>query len=145
MITNWDYKRLTLWILTQLLRHPVRVGLGPISIIFLLSDLTATERAGSRLPKSSKMLITAEMSTIAQKLLKRLPLKFKNESFGAIKIFRRKFHWKWTKNWPELTFLRPRMEFWITRNTSFMSVLIFKHPTRIKWLGSRLPPRSVGG
>ena len=33
MITNWDYKRLTLWILTQLLRHPIRVGLGPISII----------------------------------------------------------------------------------------------------------------
>ena len=40
--------------------------------------LTATERAGSRLPKSSKILITAEMSTIAQKLPKRLPLKFKN-------------------------------------------------------------------
>ena len=60
--------------------------------------LTATERAGSRLPKSSEMLITAEMSSIAQKLLKRLPLKFKNESFGAIKIskkkFRRKFHRK---------------------------------------------------
>ena len=30
-------------------------------------NLTVTERAGSRLPKSSKMLITAEMSTIAQK------------------------------------------------------------------------------
>ena len=29
--------------------------------------LTATERAGSGLPKSSKMLITAKMSMIAQK------------------------------------------------------------------------------
>ena len=53
--------------------------------------LTATERAGSGLPKSSKMHITAEMSTIAQKLLKRLPLKFENESFVAIKIFKKKF------------------------------------------------------
>ena len=50
-------------------------------------DLTATERAASRLPKSSKRLIPAEMSTIAQKLLKRLPLKFKMESFGAKKMF----------------------------------------------------------
>ena len=33
--------------------------------------VTATERARSRLPKSSKILITAEMSTIAQKLLMR--------------------------------------------------------------------------
>ena len=60
--------------------------------------LTVTVRAGRRLPKSSKMLITAEMSTIAQKWLKRLPLKFKDESFGAIqmfqKFFRRKFHRK---------------------------------------------------
>ena len=31
--------------------------------------LTVTIRAGSRLPKSSKMLITVEMSTIAQKWL----------------------------------------------------------------------------
>ena len=37
------------------------------------------------------MLRTAEMSTIAQKLLKRLPLKFKNESFGAIKILEKYF------------------------------------------------------
>ena len=29
--------------------------------------LTVTVRAGSRLPKSSKMLITVDMSTIAQK------------------------------------------------------------------------------
>ena len=33
----------------------------------LLKILTVTVRAGSRLPKSSQMLITAEMSTIAQK------------------------------------------------------------------------------
>ena len=32
-----------------------------------LDILTVTVRAGSRLPKSSKMLITAEMSTKAQK------------------------------------------------------------------------------
>ena len=31
------------------------------------------------------------MSTISQNLLKRLPLKFKNESFGAIKIFKNFF------------------------------------------------------
>ena len=50
-------------------------------------SLTVTVRAGSRLPKSSKMLITVEMSIIAQKWLKRLPLKFNDESSGAIKIF----------------------------------------------------------
>jgi len=36
------------------------------------------------------MLITAEMSTIAQKQPKRLPLKFKNESFGPIKFSKKK-------------------------------------------------------
>ena len=51
----------------------------------IIWSLTATGRVDSRLPKSSKMLITAEISMIAQKLLKRLPLKFKDESFGAIK------------------------------------------------------------
>jgi len=35
------------------------------------------------------MLIIAEMSTIAQKWLKRLPLKLKDESFGAIKMFQK--------------------------------------------------------
>ena len=63
------------------------------------------------------------MSTIAQKLLKRLPLKFKNESFGAIKIFHKKnfsaeilpemnqkrtqisrFHWMWPY---EIVFTEP--------------------------------------
>ena len=38
-----------------------------------LKHLTVTVRAGSRLPKSSLMLITAEMSTIAQKRCKRPP------------------------------------------------------------------------
>ena len=52
--------------------------------------LTATGRAGSRLPKSTKMLITAETSTIAQKCLKRLSLKFQDKSFGAIKFFQKK-------------------------------------------------------
>ena len=33
---------------------------------FATIDLTAMGRAGSRLPKSSKMLITTEMGTIAQ-------------------------------------------------------------------------------
>jgi len=65
---------------------------------YVADFLTAMERADRKLPKYSKMLIMAEMSTIAQKLLKRLPLKFKNESFGAmkivLKIFRRKFHRK---------------------------------------------------
>jgi len=41
-----------------------------------LQHLTVTVQAGSRLPKSSKMLITAEMS-----------MKFKAESFGSIKMF----------------------------------------------------------
>jgi len=74
--------------------------------------LTVTIRTGSRLPKSFKMLITAELSTIAHKWLKRLHLKFKDESFGAIKIsqnlFRRKFHRKMTGNhifWPGNKFL----------------------------------------
>ena len=31
------------------------------------------------------------MSTIAQKKLKRLPLKFEDESFGAIKMFQKNF------------------------------------------------------
>ena len=53
--------------------------------------LTVTVRAGSRLPKASKMLITAKISTIAQNSFERLPLKFKDESFAAIKIFQKKF------------------------------------------------------
>ena len=57
----------------------------------IIWSLTATGRVDSRLPKSSKMLITAEISMIAQKLLKRLPLKFKDESFGAIKMSQKIF------------------------------------------------------
>ena len=67
-------------------------------IIIFMQFLTVTVRAGSRLPKSSKMLITAEMSTIAQKSSREFALKFKNESFGGMKLsknfFRRKFHRK---------------------------------------------------
>jgi len=36
-------------------------------VLHTFSNLTVTVRAGSRLPKSSKMVITAEMSKIAQK------------------------------------------------------------------------------
>ena len=51
------------------------ITISPIDLeIYKLQDsqfkkllLTATERPGSRLPEASKMLITAEMSTIAQK------------------------------------------------------------------------------
>jgi len=47
------------------------------------------------------MVITAKMITIAQNQLKRLPLKFKDEYFDAIKMFkkkiRRKFHRKWNE------------------------------------------------
>ena len=52
--------------------------------------LTVTVQAGSRLPKSSEMLIKVEISTIAEKLFEKL-LKFKDESFGAIKIFKNFF------------------------------------------------------
>ena len=76
--------------------------------------LTATERAGSRLPKSSEMLITAGMSSIAQKWLKRLPLKFKNESFGAIKISKKNFSAEIS---PEMKFLDHESNFLCTRNT----------------------------
>ena len=75
--------------------HQIKVNL----INHQPDGLTVTVRAGSRLPKSSTMMIAAEMSTIAQKFLERLPLKFKEESFGATKFFqkiffRRKFHRK---------------------------------------------------
>ena len=52
--------------------------------------LTVTVQAGSRLPKSSEMLITVKISTIAEKLFEKL-LKFKDESFDAIKIFKNFF------------------------------------------------------
>ena len=70
----------------------------------MIRGLTATKRAGSRLPKSSKMLITTKMGTIAQKMLNRLLLKFKNESFGAMKNFRKKnfFGGNFTGNQPKI-------------------------------------------
>ena len=77
--------------------------------------LTVTARAGSRQPKSSKMLITAGMSKIAQKWLKRLLLKFKDESFGSIKMSQKLFS---GGNSPEMNLkmagndiFRPRIEF----------------------------------
>ena len=46
---------------------------------------------GTSWPKSSQMMIMAEMSTKAQKKLNGPPLKFKDESFGAIKFFKKSF------------------------------------------------------
>ena len=69
----------------------------------IIWSLTATGRIDSRLPKSSKMLITTEISMIAQKLLKRLSLKFKDESIGAIKFFsKEKFGGNFTGNESEI-------------------------------------------
>ena len=57
---------------------------------------------GTGVPKGFKIARTAVMSVKAEKLLKRLPLKFKYETFGAITNFRNffglKFHRKWTGN-----------------------------------------------
>ena len=75
------------------------------------SRLTVTVRAGSRLPKSSRMGITAEMSKIIQT---RIFWCYKNV---RTKIFWRKFHRKWTGKWPEMTLFRPRIEFLGTWNT----------------------------
>ena len=48
------------------------------------------------------MLITAEMSKIAQEKLKRLSLKFKDESFDAIKMFEKNlFGGNFTGNEPK--------------------------------------------
>ena len=81
----------------------------------MLGALTVTVRAGKRLPKSSKMLITAEMSTIAQKWLRRLPLKFKDESFGAMKMSQNFFSAEISLGMnPKMTgndIFRPRFEF----------------------------------
>ena len=72
------------------------------------------------------MLITAEISTIVQKKVKGLPLKFKDESFCTIKFFH------------ESSFLG-------TKHTWFMSILTYKHKKpHTKFLGSTLPPRTVG-
>ena len=59
-------------------------------MIIKFVTLTPTGPSGSRLPKYSKMPITAEMNAIAEKQLKRLPLKFQGGTSGAIKIFRKK-------------------------------------------------------
>ena len=63
--------------------------------------LTVALSLGTSVPKGSKMTKTADMNVIAQKKLKRLPLKFQ-ETFGKIKIYRIFFGWtlhrKWTGN-----------------------------------------------
>ena len=43
--------------------------------------LTVALILGTSVPKGSKLAITAEMNVIAQKKLKRLPLKFQDEIF----------------------------------------------------------------
>ena len=72
-------------------------------IISCPTHLTVALMLGKSVPKVSKMAITAEMNAIAQKKLKRLPVKFQDETFGAIKNFRIfffgwTFHRKWTGN-----------------------------------------------
>ena len=71
-------------------------------ILEVIKCLTATERAASRLPKSSKMFITAEMSTIAQKLLERLP-EIQKQIFWCYKNFQKKFSGRnFTGNEPKI-------------------------------------------
>ena len=83
----------------------------------LKSWLTVTVQADSRLPKSSKMLIMAEMSTIAQKYLKRPPSEIQRRIFWYNKIFPKKifFEGNVTGNEPEIDqkhdIFRPRIEF----------------------------------
>ena len=51
------------------------------------------------------------MNAIAEKQLKRLPLKFQGGTFGAIKIFRKKnFDEIFTGSEPEIEILRPQMD-----------------------------------
>ena len=71
--------------------------------------LTVTERAGSRLPKSSKMLITAERSTIAEKIAQETPPEIQRRIFWCNKIFPKKkfFDGSFIGNEPEMTFFRP--------------------------------------
>jgi len=55
------------------------------------------------------MVITVEISKIAPKYLKRPPLKFKDESFGAKKCSKKMFFSAEIS--PEMTFVRPQIEF----------------------------------
>ena len=47
--------------------EPLSVGKKDILIVFHFYMLTVTVRAGGKLPKASKMLITAEMTTLLKK------------------------------------------------------------------------------
>ena len=61
--------------------------------------LTFALKLGTGVLKGFKITRTAVMSVKAQKLLKRLPLKFQYETFGAIANFRNVF---WTEGSPEV-------------------------------------------
>ena len=68
------------------------------------------------------MPITAEMNAIAEKWLRRLPLKFQGGTFGAIKIFRKKNSGGiFTGSEPEIDILRPQMEY-LKHQIFFMSI-----------------------
>ena len=78
--------------------------------------LTVTVQAGSRLPKSSKMVKTAEMSKTAPDSPSRLTLEFEDEPFSAIKMFE---NFSSAETSPEMNrkmigndFFRPRIDFW---------------------------------
>ena len=73
---------------------------------FMESILTATGRAGSRLP--------SENEHDSSKIVQETPLKFKAEFFGAIKISPKKFFSAEVS--PEI-FFRPRIDFFGIRNT----------------------------
>ena len=84
---RWNELTVSQWNWTRLIPVVFEFKMGANIMIFQ----AASGRGGSILPKSSKLLITLKMSTIAQKLLKGLPLKFNDESFRAIKICQTKF------------------------------------------------------
>ena len=85
--------------------------------------------------------MTAEMSTIAQKWLKRLLLKFKDEFFGAIKCPKKFSGENFTGN----DFLDHESSFWaleIYNSCQFEPINI--ENAIIKCLGITLLPRTVG-
>ena len=76
----------------------------PLFLLQILQAyLTVALILGASVPKESKLAITAEMNVIAQKKPKRLPLKFQDETFGKIKIFRKFFlGGRYTGSGPEM-------------------------------------------